>query len=73
MAEYATKDDLKSFREELSAKIDSTVSKAVKNISEIISSFAQQVDERFNTLEKHLVEQNIKFDLLLNKIDGFLS
>ncbi len=69
MAEYATKDDLKVLGDELSVKID----KAVEDLSEIISTFAQQVDERFNRVESDIHELKESHNRLLNTIDGFLS
>jgi len=69
MAEYATKAD-----------IEQIVEKAVADLSEVIASFAQQVDTRFNVIESRLDDHddefrklNTKYDHLLNTIDGFLA
>ena len=62
MADYATKDEVREI-----------VREAVDKLSGIIGTFAQQVDERFNLVEKQLDEQDAKFDRLLNTIDGFLA
>ena len=73
MSTYATKQDV----EEIVGK---AVDKAVTDLSEIISGFAQQVDSRFNQVEAKVVglesrlerveekitEQDQKFDRLLS-------
>ncbi len=61
-------------------EVQEIVDKAVTDLSEIIASFAQQVDVRFNNVETRLEgvetrlsEQDKKFDRLLNTIDGFIG
>jgi hypothetical protein len=66
MAEYATKREV----EEIVTK---AIDKAVTDLSEVIASFAQQVDARFNKLEERQDEIERKFDRLLNTIDGFIG
>lgn len=62
MSAYATKQEVQEI-----------VDKAVTDLSEIISTFAQQVDTRFNKVEKELVELRESHQRLLNTIDGFVS
>lgn len=62
MAEYATKQEVQEI-----------VDRAVTDLSEIISSFAQQVDTRFNKVEQELAELRESHQRLLNTIDGFIS
>jgi len=66
MAEYATKDDVQEI-------VGKAVKDAVSELSEIIGSFAQQVDERFNTVERDIRELKESHNRLLNTIDGFLA
>ncbi|HKU18519.1 MAG TPA: hypothetical protein VJP80_04560 [Candidatus Saccharimonadales bacterium] len=80
MSAYATKEDVQEI-------VDKAIDKAVTDLSEIIGSFAQQVDSRFNQLEAKVanidtrlehVEKRIsdleqRFDHLLNTIDGFIA
>ncbi len=75
MAEYATKEDVKEI-----------VQAAVEDLSGIISSFASQVDERFNKVEADIFKiqqdfaemrrQNMEIkeslDRLANTVDGFI-
>lgn len=62
MSAYATKQEVQEI-----------VDKAVTDLSEIISTFAQQVDTRFNKVEKELVELRESHQRLLNTIDGFVG
>jgi hypothetical protein len=62
MSDYATKQEVQEI-----------VDKAVTDLSEIISTFAQQVDTRFNKVEKELGELRESHQRLLNTIDGFIG
>ena len=62
MSAYATKQEVQEI-----------VDKAVTDLSEIISTFAQQVDTRFNKVEKELAELRESHQRLLNTIDGFVG
>ncbi len=76
MSAYATKQEVQVI-----------VDKAVADLSDIIGSFAQQVDARFNTLEvkavnletrlggveKQLIDLRESHLRLLNTIDGFVT
>src|SRR5882672_9989523 len=62
MSAYATKEDVQEI-----------VDKAVIDLSEVIASFAQQVDARFNKVEKELAELRESHQRLLNTIDGFIG
>lgn len=69
MSAYATKQEVQEI-----------VDKAVTDLSEIISTFAQQVDIRFNRLEtkvekieKELSDLRESHLRLLNTIDGFVA
>jgi len=69
MAEYATKKEL-----------EQVVSKAVDDIADIIQSFAQSVDERFNKVEEDIAdlksdvaELDKKYDRLVRTLDHFLK
>lgn len=62
MAEYATKDEVRGI-----------VREAVDELSEVIASFATQVDERFNRIEERLDKLDESHQRLLNTIDGFVK
>jgi hypothetical protein len=62
MSEYATKKDVQEI-----------VDKAVADLSDVIAGFAQQVDTRFNEVERRLDEHDKKFDHLLSTIDSFVA
>lgn len=62
MADYATK-----------SEVQEIVNKAVDDLSEIIQSFAQNVDERFDQLEKRVNKLETQFDRLNNTLDAFLK
>lgn len=66
MADYATKNDVEEI-------VNKAVSKAVADLSEIISSFATQVDERFNHVDERLDKLENSYQRLLNTIDGFVA
>lgn len=65
MAEYATKEDVKEIVVEV-------FNKAVDDLSDVISSFASQVDRRFNDIEAGLDKLEKSHDKLLSTIDSFL-
>lgn len=62
MAEYATKDEVRGI-----------IREAVDELSEVIASFAAQVDERFNRIEDRLDKLDESHQRLLNTIDGFVK
>ena len=62
MADYASKQEVQEI-----------VDKAVTDLSEIIASFAQQVDHRFSKVEQELSELKASHHRLLNTIDGFVT
>jgi len=62
MSAYATKQEVQEI-----------VDKAVTGLSEIISTFAQQVDTRFNKVEKELSDLRESHQRLLSTIDDFVS
>ena len=57
MAEQATQEDLKK----LELSIDRKIDRAVDDLSKIIQTFAQTVDDRFNKLEAEIAELNKKY------------
>lgn len=59
MSEYATKDDVQSI-----------VNKAVDDLSEVISIFAAQVDNRFNELEDKVDKLQTDVSSILNRLDS---
>lgn len=69
MSEQVTKNDLK----QLEVSIDEKIGKAVEDLSEIIGTFAQQVDDRFNKVEKDIQDTKASIDRLTNTIDGFVA
>ncbi len=69
MSEYLTKQDLKDF----GVLFDNKIDKAVDDLSEIISNFATQVDERFNRLEERMDRLEASHQRLLNTVDGFVA
>lgn len=62
MAEYATKNDVQEI-----------VNKAVEDLSDIIQSFAQNVDDRFNKLETRVDKIERNLDRLTDTLDHFLK
>jgi septal ring factor EnvC (AmiA/AmiB activator) len=62
MADYATKEDVQGI-----------VSKAVDDLSTVMATFMQQVDERFNNVERGIRELKDSHNRLLNTIDGFIA
>lgn len=66
MSNFATKDDVQTI-------VDKAIGKAVDDLSEIISNFAQQVDTRFNKIEQDIVDLRVSHDRLLNTVDGFVK
>jgi hypothetical protein len=62
MADYATKNDVQKI-----------VNKAVDDLSEIIQTFAQSVDNRFNEVEDRLDGLDEKYNELINTLDKFLK
>lgn len=76
MTEYATKQEVQTI-----------VDKAVEDLSEIITGFAKQVDERFDKVEtnifkiegridgveRHIIDLKASHDRLLNTIDKFVG
>jgi len=62
MSDYATKKDVQEI-----------VKGSVDDLSEIIATFASQIDERFNKLEARMDEFDKKLDKLMNTIDGFIK
>jgi septal ring factor EnvC (AmiA/AmiB activator) len=66
MSDYATKDDVQEI-------VNTAVTKAVDDLSQIIQSFAQSVDERFNKVEADIAELNVKYDHLITTLDTFLK
>jgi hypothetical protein len=66
MAEHATKNEVQEI-------IDKAIDRAVTDLSEIIANFAQQVDTRFNKVEKEISELKESHNRLLNTIDGFIG
>lgn len=62
MADYATKQDVQKI-----------VDKAVEDLSEVITTFAHQVDQRFNKIEKDIIDLKASHDRLLNTMDKFVA
>lgn len=62
MADYATKKDVQDI-----------VDKAVTDLSDVLKTFMDQVDRRFNEVERELVELKESHNRLLNTIDGFIG
>lgn len=62
MAVYATKDDVQVI-----------VNKAVEDLSDIIQSFAQNVDDRFDKLETRVDKIERNLDRLTDTLDAFLK
>ena len=66
MADYATKDNIQEI-------VDKAVNKAVDDLSQVIQSFAQQVNERFDRLEKRVDKLEQSFERLQSTLDTFLK
>lgn len=66
MSDYATKQEVQEI-------VDKAVDRVVTDLSEIIANFAQQVDTRFNKVEKEISELRESHHRLLNTIDGFVG
>jgi chromosome segregation ATPase len=62
MTDYATKNDVQEI-----------VDKAVDDLSEIIQSFAKDVDSKFNQLEERMDKVERNLDRLTNTLDAFLK
>lgn len=62
MANYATKVDVQNI-----------VNSAVDDLSNIIQSFAQNVDERFDALEKRVTKVEESLDRLTSTLDAFVK
>ena len=77
MEQYVTNENLSKALSAQGAKleqvIDDKITKAVTDLSEIIANFAQQVDDRFDAVEKRLDKLEDSHQRLLNTIDGFIS
>ena len=73
MSEAVTKKDLKEALDQQSTALRGEIKEAVTDLSEIITTFAHQVDERFNKLETRMDEYDRKLDRLINTIDGFIK
>lgn len=65
MSDVATKDDIKELRGELRSSFD--------DITSLIQSFMEQVDNRFNKVERDILELKESHERLLNTIDGFVA
>lgn len=59
MPTYATKDD-----------VQVVVNKAVDDLSQVIQSFAQNVDERFNKVEEDIARLDTRLDRLETDVAG---
>jgi hypothetical protein len=79
MADYATKDDVRKIvgdviKNDVQQIVDKAINKAVTDLSEVIASFAQQVDERFNALEQRVdifeFKTEARFDAVEKRLDG---
>lgn len=66
MADYATKEDVQVI-------VNKAVDKAVDDLSEIIQTFAQSVDNRFNEVEARLDGLDEKYNELITTLDKFLK
>lgn len=66
MNEYATKNDVQEI-------VNTAVNKAVTDLSEIIATFAGQVDDRFNRVEERLDKLEASHQRLLNTVDAFVA
>ena len=77
MEQYVTNENLSKALSAQGANleqvIDDKITKAVTDLSEIIANFAQQVDDRFDAVEKRLDKLEDSHQRLLNTIDGFIS
>jgi septal ring factor EnvC (AmiA/AmiB activator) len=62
MNDYATKKDVQEI-----------VNKAVDNLTELVTTFMHQVDQRFNKIEEEIIDLKASHDRLLHTIDGFLG
>lgn len=62
MQSYATKEDVQEI-----------VNKSVDDISQIVQSFAQNIDERFNKIEGEIAKISSSYDRLLATLDSFLK
>lgn len=62
MTEYATKDDVQVI-----------VNKAVDDLSDVIQTFAQHIDTRFDALEKRADKLEAQFERLNDTLHAFLK
>jgi chromosome segregation ATPase len=65
MADYATKQDLKSLEDKIDKRFD--------DLAEILNIFANDVNKKFEQQDAELRKLNQKYDHLVNTIDGFLA
>jgi len=65
MSQYATKQEVQEI-------VDTAVDRAVVDLSEIITQFAQQADKRFNKLEADVADLRSSHERLLDFIDGLV-
>ncbi len=65
MSQCATKQEVQEI-------VDTAVDRAVVDLSEIITQFAQQADKRFNKLEADVADLRSSHERLLDFIDGLV-
>lgn len=63
MKDYVTKKDLEL--------LDSKLDKRFDDLVDIMQTFMQQTDERFNRIEKDIVDIKESLNTLINTVDGF--
>lgn len=73
MSKNATKDDLVELGRSIEKSISIQLTKAVDDLSKVISNFAAQVDERFNKLEERMDKLEYSHQRLLSTVDGFIG
>ena len=69
MVGQATKEDLRQLEESIDKKID----RAVADLSEIIATFAQNVDDRFGKLEDRMERIERNMDRLTDTLHHFIK
>lgn len=65
-ADYVTKNEMK----ELADSIDKKIDKAVGDLSQVIQTFAQNVDSRFDAVDKRLNGVEQRLDGVDKRLDG---
>lgn len=75
----ATKQDIQALKDDIKAlakdnqDLNNTIQENFNDITSLLQTFMQQVDDRFQKVEKDIVELKDSHNRLLNTIDGFVG